>query len=264
MIFSFYNTFEVMSMLKFFYFPIFLCYAFAFGSFYTVIISRYFTQQGFRQGYSCCPHCHHRLFYRDMVPVLSWLLLKGHCRYCGNKIAVRYPLIELSTAIGFSLAYWTNDFNLTLLLDCIVVSALILLSWIDFEYMIIPDSSILLIFVSSLALLCNEPNLLANRLTHALIFSFILFLFAFFSKALGYGDIKLIGVSTLYLGLERMFLALILSCFSATVIELLKVLLLRKKMISKIPFGPYLSIGIMLVMFYYEPIIQGYLKIMGI
>lgn len=251
-------------MYKLFYIAVFLCYSFIFGSFFTCLISRYHVKQENLKRYSCCPHCHHRLFYHDMIPVLSWIFLKGRCRYCNNKISIRYPLIELSFAISFMLAYLADGFTLILISDCMVISALIILSWIDIDYMIIPTGSILLILCSSIILLYNQTNLLLTRFIQATIFSLILFIFAFFSKALGYGDIKLIGISILYLGLERMIAALIISCIIASTIELFKIIFLDKKIPVKIPFGPYLSIGIFLIMLYYEQIIQAYLQLIGL
>lgn len=248
-------------MLEFITFVYALFYACTFGSFLANTILNQDLKKFIQT--SCCPHCHHRLFYHDLIPVLSWILLKGRCRYCKEKISIRYPIIELSTTFCFMIAYHFDGWSITLILDWLVLSALIRLSWIDLDYMIIPTSSILFILGCSILQLINKPNLLLIRITHSIIFCFLLFLFAFVTKALGYGDIQLIAVSILYLGLNPTIVALVLSCFIASILEGFKVLIL-KKLPTKIPFGPYLAIGIFLVMFYYDLIIQTYFKMIGI
>ena len=116
-----------MELILVFYLFVFL-FGLAAGSFLNCLIYRLEKNESFLKGRSYCPHCHHTLTWKDLIPILSFLILKGKCRYCGKKISWQYPLVEFFTAFTF-LLIWVNFyaiaqmFNLFfyLIISCLLI-----------------------------------------------------------------------------------------------------------------------------------------------
>lgn len=252
------------------------------GSFLNCVIYRFETGQGFLRGRSFCPHCKHKLSWQDLIPILSFLLLKGRCRCCQKRISWQYPLVEIATGLLFLLIFnhalagqVSNFQNLfTLAYYLIIVSFLIIIFVYDLKHYIIPDK---VIFPAiGMVLVYNFiSDLYFNHLTikpfnHSLLFSGILaafiaaiFFFSIFliSKGhwLGFGDVKLAFFMGLFLGFPNILAGLFLSFFIGAIISVALVLLKKKTLKSEVPFGPFLVAGTFLALFWGKNLISFYL-----
>lgn len=218
------------------------------GSFLNVLIDRLPKGQSIF-GRSKCDHCNRKLVWRDLVPVFSFLWQKGRCRYCGRKISLYYPVVEIITGLMFVLiGDWQN-----ILVTCYmlyVICTLIVIFFSDLKYFIIPDK--IIYPAIGLALIFNgfNENFL-NGLLGALIGGgFFLFLVLITrGKGMGWGDVKLSIFMGLLLGWPKIILALLLAFFSGALVGLGLVLSGRKTLKSEIPFATFLSIATLIVLF---------------
>ena len=223
---------------------VFVCGA-CFGSFLNCLAFRMIRKEDWIKGRSHCPSCGHVLGFFDLIPVLSWLLLKGRCRYCGSRISIRYPLSELFMGIVFVLAYLKTVPDIFLLINRLILfSIFFCLSLIDLESYIIPDVFVVLGILNRIILTIFQGNIQTNLndLAGAILISFGIYLIVslmnFFTKqdCIGGGDIKLIFMICLYTGFYRAVLVLFLS----SLLGLTTVLMTGKR---KIPFGPCICLA---------------------
>lgn len=222
------------------------------GSFFTVIGIRLPKHEDFMKSRSYCDECKHTLSFLDMVPVISYLFLRGKCRYCHKPISPLSTSMELFTGVLFALSYWIFGFSYDLLTALGFVSLLSILSVSDIMYYIIPDEA--LIFASGYFLIITTLHYGVIQALMSLISGLILFGFMYLimvlgniifkKETLGGGDIKLMFVIGLiiqpFLGLISIFIA----SFLALPISL--IILFRKKK-NIIPFGPFLLISSLLI-----------------
>lgn len=218
----------------------------AMGSFLNCAAWRIARGESFVRGRSRCPGCGHTLGAPDLVPVFSWLFLRGRCRWCGEKIAVRYFLTEC--AFGLLTVLCVFRFGLTPLLarNWVFICCLFCLSLVDLSIMEIPDGCLIL---SALAWAIAASFLwqgwvdLGLHVAAGLVFGGgVLALSLLMDKLLGResmggGDIKLIAVSGLYLGFWGTLFMLVLAC----ILGLAPVLVCRNSQGRPFPFGPALS-----------------------
>lgn len=243
------------------------------GSFLNCVIWRLYKEENFIVGRSYCPHCHHGLGLWDLFPVLSFVFLRGKCRYCKRKISLQYPLIELITAIIFSLVfiYFGSIFSLQLIFWLIIMAFLIVIFVFDLKYFIIPDEVVYpAIFLSIIWLLYSFFNgmissheiilTIASSIGAALFF----FLIWFFSKgmAMGFGDVKLALLIGLLLGFPNTIVALFLGFLLGAIIGSVAVFLKRKGFGSEVPFAPFLVVGTIISFFFGNNIINWYFSLM--
>ena len=240
--------------MKMIYLIIFFILGTLFGSFFTVVGLRLPLHDDFIKKRSHCDSCHHPLSLFDMVPILSFLLLGGKCRYCKAKIPTLSTYMELFTGILFALSYYVFGFSYSLFFDLGIIALLIILSVSDITYYIIPDE--VLIFFSGYFIIINVLHYglfgsLLGIFSGIVLFLFMYFImllgnFIFKKDTLGGGDIKLMFVIGQvlhpFLGIVLIFLA----SFLALPISLL--ILLKKKQ-NLIPFGPFLLISFMFLYF---------------
>lgn len=221
---------------------------------------------------SACPHCGHTLSVLDLIPLLSWLCLRGKCRYCRHKIGSRYPAIELVTLL-FCLAAYTSwglsAFGIILIFAVPFIIAMIV---IDIEHMILPDQLQIILYGMGLVAIVAEWYASAGRsgfletLGMALASSFIFFLLAwllakggkFFLKreALGMGDVKFFAVAGLWLGIINLPAFLILAGAGGVIMGLYWKFILKKQLF---PFGPALISACFLLLLSYGPALSGIL-----
>ena len=252
------------------------------GSFLNSVIYRLFKRESL-WGRSYCPYCHHRLAWYDLIPLLSFVLLKGRCRYCHKKISWQYPLVESITGLlflfifisvfpnlqSFLLASTYSLIRLVYLLT--IISLLIVIFVYDLKHYIIPDkivvSGILLILFYRFLNLFKFHSLSAKSFVYLVIFSFIIslifWLIWFFSKGrwMGLGDAKLVFLLSLFLNPGQDLVALFFAFSLGAIIGLILIGLKKKRMKSELPFGPFLITGTFIALFWGEKIIQWYLKI---
>ena len=241
----------------------FYCFIFffgaIFGSFYGVVGTRLPEGKSIVKPRSYCPNCKHELNWYDLIPILSFVITLGKCRYCKKKISISYPATEIITGILFCVSYYlygpkiTYEFITSILLFSLTV--LIFIS--DFNYYIILDSPLvitsILVFILKLICFGYKAALLA-LLSGVLLFLAMIVVkkigdILFKKESLGGGDIKLAFVIGIVLGTRLGISALILSTFLALPYALLKVYLSEKK---EVPFGPFI-IGACTIVFIFMP-----------
>ncbi len=229
----------------------------AVGSFLNVVIYRLPGKISFVKGRSFCPHCKHALTAIDLIPLISFLLLRGRCRYCGKPIAWQYPLVELATAGAFLLFFLHEGFSIAFLVHLIFAAFLIVIFVIDFERYLILDvvslPGILFAFLGSVFFL-HEP-LVSVLIAGILGGGFFLIQFVLSKgKWIGGGDIRLGVLSGFMLGLERFSLALVLAYIVGAFVGIVLILGGKKSWKSKMPFGTFLSASTLIFLLFGQQI----------
>jgi len=248
----------------------------AIGSFLNCLIYRLEKKKGFLKGRSFCPHCKHTLSWQDLIPVFSFLILKGKCRYCGKKISIQYPLVELATGILFvSLYLLLNSQNLLvtrypLLITSfwlLITSFLIVIFVYDFKHYLIPDKiiypAIIIALIYRLIGIYYLPTSIYGYLFSAFAGAgfFLVIVLLSRGKWMGIGDIKLAFLIGLLLGHPNTLLALFLAFLIGAIIGVGLIGLKKKTIKSELPFGPFLVIGTYLALFFGEKIINWYFNL---
>jgi leader peptidase (prepilin peptidase) / N-methyltransferase len=232
------------------------------GSFLTVVAHRVPLGESVVGGRSQCPGCGAQIAAYDNVPVLSWLLLRGRARCCGEPISARYPLTELAVAVLFAavgLAF--HDDPAELILGLAFVSTLVVVTVTDLELRIIPNRVLLVSAAIGLAaIVAAEPSELPESLVAALGAAGLLFAAALaYPRGMGLGDVKLAGVMGLYLG-RAVVPALVIALLAGSVVGL--ALIARHGAAARkraIPFGPFLALGGVAALFVGEILVDWYL-----
>ncbi len=237
-----------------------------FGSFLNCVAGRYQNHEAWWKGRSKCDNCGHVLGILDLFPVISYICLKGRCRYCGSKMSIKYLISEI--LLGFLFVLYViihGTIDLLLLRDLGLICVLYGLSLCDLNTYEIPDGFIIfgicwwiIFFLFNYSL-----NTLIDSLLGAFVVSFFLLVLSLImdkvlkKESMGGGDIKLFFMVGLYLGLFGNFFNLILACF----IGIIFVLITRA---SKIPFGPSISMATYISLAYGTAFINWYLSLLMI
>lgn len=236
-------------------FTFFFLLGIAFGSFANVIIMRLRTgEKGIMTGRSHCPKCQHLLHFFDLIPLFSWLFLKGKCRYCSQPIAKQYPLIELILGLIFAFVYLgfvfsgiQNWFYLIWLL--FIFFTLFLIFVYDFLYMEIPDEislpTILILFGFTFFPFTPTWQAAFAGASIPLLFFGVQFVVSK-GKWIGEGDFRLGIIMGLILGWKLTIVALCFAYILGSIIGVFVLSLKIKKLSSQLPFGPFLILGTIL------------------
>ena len=232
------------------------------GSFLNVVIYRLPRRKPFwRWGErSYCPNCKKTLEPRDLVPILSFVVLRGKCRHCKKRISWQYILVESLTAVLFGVSAGVFGLSLELLYALVIISFAIPLVIIDARHKVIPDAlSIPFIVV---CLVIGELSGLAwyEPLAGAAIGAAFFWLQWFLSKGrwVGSGDIRVGAAMGALLGWKYIFAALIVSYLLGTLYSVVVLLAKKKKLGSTIAFGPFLVVGLLIVYFWGHDIVNWY------
>lgn len=230
------------------------------GSFLNVCIYRIPRGENVVFPPSHCPSCSARLKTKDLIPLLSWLFLKGKCRYCGQRISPRYLIIESIHGLGWLAIAMGFGVSPHALAGMMLFSMTLVISAIDMEHGIIPDELSALLLITGVAyhFLSHEIGFL-NRLIGMAVGFGLLFLLAVISKGgMGGGDIKLCAGIGFWLGFPGFLYALLAASVIGSLVSIGLMVLKRKGLKETIPFGPFLMLGFLLIYFFQEPILQGY------
>lgn len=235
------------------------------GSFLNCLLYRLEKSEDFIAGSSYCPKCKHPLSWKDLIPVVSWIFLKGKCRYCKQKISIEYPLIEFVTGILFVLAslfVFVNytDFELFHLSFYLVIIASLLVIFIfDLRHYLVSEAVLLYtgIFVVIWRIIAFflEIHTLNNLLFYLLaatlsaLFFWILYILTN-KKGMGFGDIEIVFLLGLIVGFPNIFFVIFIGSLLGSIIGLLSILFFKKSMKTALPFGPFLVIGTFVMLFY--------------
>lgn len=235
----------------------------ALGSFINVVVYRAPKGIFWKEQRSYCPSCHKPLRTLDLIPVLSFLFLRGRCRYCKEKISWRYPLVELVCALLSLLCFWRYGFDLRYLFSFFLLLILTTLALIDYDTLEISNLFHIILIPFALAAVWLYPDIsLTARFIGLFVISVpMLILTILIADAFGGGDIKLMAVCGFLLG----FQATILAFFFAILIGgTYAAYLLASKKITRgkhIAFGPYLCMGVACSLLWGTEVIHWYLSL---
>ena len=236
------------------------------GSFLNVLIHRLPREESIVFPSSHCPKCNAPIKWYDNIPIISYLLLRSKCRNCHAPISIRYPIVEFITALSFLLIYsfFGHTAHMGFSAYAFFTSLMIVAIFADLENEIIPDEIIIIGIPAGLLWQWFSGDIAASVLGCAFGFS-TLFLISqigkwiFKKEALGYGDLKLAGLMGIWLGPEKLILALFIGYFLGALWSLMLLSLKIKKMGDYIPFGPWLCLGALISLFFGREIIAFYL-----
>jgi leader peptidase (prepilin peptidase)/N-methyltransferase len=235
------------------------------GSFLNVCIYRIPNNQSVSYPPSSCSNCNTRIKYYDLIPIVSYVLLKGRCRSCGEKISLRYPSIEGLNGILYFLLYNTYGFSLSTLFFMPIVSILIVVTFIDYDHMIIPYRLNIMLGILGIIniLLGMYPVTAKSSLIGAVLgFGFFFLIAIVTGGQMGGGDIFLMGVLGLILGLGEILMVTVLSFITGAVISVILLLTKIKGRKDPIPFGPFIALSAVLVILFGNDILYFYYKIL--
>lgn len=221
---------------------------------------------------SACPHCHTPINAADNIPLISWLLLKGRCRNCKHPISIRYPAVELLTAVlSATIAYHYGPSSITLILLALTWG-LVALSFIDLDKMLLPDQLtlpllwLMLLFSTTSSALVSPAQAIMGAAAGYLSLWSVYWIFKLLTgkEGMGYGDFKLLAVFGALLGWQQLPLIILLSSLVGAVIGVILLTIQGKKHTTPIPFGPYIAAAGWIAILWGEQITQAYLSYIGL
>src|SRR4051794_3570072 len=231
------------------------------GSFLNVVAYRLPRKESLATPGSRCPSCGTPVKPYDNIPVLSWLLLRGRCRHCGEPISARYPLVEAATGLLYAGVVAKYDDAFGIVVGLILVTALVPIVLIDLETFTIPNAITLPAAVAALiaGLALNLDGVPEQLIAAAAAGGFFLLAVLLYPRGMGMGDAKLAGVMGLCLGravAPAVLIGLITGVlFGGLIMARLGVRAGRK---TKIPFGPFLALGAVIALFVGDSIVNWY------
>ena len=242
----------------------FFIFGIVFGSFFNVVGLRVPLGEVFTNDRSRCPHCEQQLSAIELIPLFSFLLQKGKCRHCAAPIGLMYPIIELGTGLLFTFAYMQLGFTWELITVLLLISLAMILIVSDVRYMLIPNN-ILLSFL---------PLFIVLRIIHPLDpwwssitgavggFLLVMMIILVSRGGMGAGDMKLLGVLGIVLGLAKVLVTFFLACLVGAIVGMLLKGWNKLGKKQPIPFGPYLVLAALYTYFYGDGLIDWYLSLL--
>ena len=240
------------------------------GSFLNVCSIRLPKEESIVTPGSHCPRCHHPIAFYENIPLISYLFLRGRCRYCKEAISFQYPLVEGITAMGSLLLFLKYGPSWSYVFYFSFVAALILVTVIDLYHQIIPDvisipgigvgllGSLVIPYItfvdSLLGILLGGGTLYVIGTVYELLFR---------REGMGGGDVKLLAMIGAFLGWKAVILTVLSSSLIGSVIGILVMIVKGKDLKYAIPFGPFLSLGAVIALFYRNELISWYLQFRG-
>lgn len=243
------------------------------GSFLNVVIYRMPRQVSIVYPPSTCPQCKNQIKWYDNIPIISYIILKGKCRYCKTPISVRYPIVEFVTGISALFTYLKYGFTIDFIFIFYFLASMIALSFIDWDFKIIPDEINYMGLLSGLVYAgiksyqLKESTPLIDSVIGAVVGAGFLFSIAYFYlklrkiEGLGMGDVKLLAFVGSYVG----WFGALFTIFFGSVLGLVASLYFMKKeknselMKLEIPFGPFLALAGVIYLFFGEKIYNFYI-----
>lgn len=232
------------------------------GSFLNVCIYRIPLEESIAFPPSHCAKCEHKLSPLDLIPIFSYIFIKGRCSYCNEKISIRYPLIESINTILYLIVYLKFGLTLIALKYCLLVSILIVIGMIDYDTQFVFTSTtvfggiigIIFIIIQAIVYKSGVLDLIIGGVVGFGIIGLIVFL----TKGMGEGDIEIAIVCGLFLGIKGILLGLFLSIIIGGIVGVIILALKLKKAKEKIAFGPFIAIGSLISMLWGTEILKFY------
>lgn len=234
-----------------------------FGSFFNVVGLRVPKKESIAAPPSHCTNCQRQLTAIDLIPVLSYIVLRGKCRTCGVKISPIYLLTELATGILFAFAVWKLGLTVETVVALLFISLLMIIVASDFAYMLIPDK-VLLFFLPLLIIgrIFSPLDPWWDSILGAVVGFGILYLIAVVSKGgMGGGDIKLFFLIGLVLGTMNTLLTLFIAAFIGMIVGIVVLKVRNQGRKTPVPFGPSIALAALIVYFYGDAIFDWYIHL---
>ncbi len=240
------------------------------GSFLNVVIYRLPEGMSLSKPSSHCTSCGYSLRWFDNIPVFSYLFLAGKCRKCRAKISPRYMAVEIVNAIFWfvsALLFAENNLYYAII-SAILCSVLICVFFIDLKHLIIFDRfHIIIIALGIVAIFFDQTTVWYDHLIGA-VSGGVLFLIIYYlaiiiykKEGMGFGDVKLVASIGLFLGWQKLILAIVIATVLASIILLAVKLVKSKGRDAEYPFGPFISAGVIVATFFGEYLINWYLSL---
>lgn len=231
------------------------------GSFLNVCILRIPAGESIVTGPSHCVRCGKKLKWYELIPIISFLALRGRCSNCKSPISAQYPIIEALNGVLWLLTIFVLGFTPYAALTCLLASSLIVLSIIDIRTREIPAGiNIFILILGIAATILDLRNFMPHLIgLFAISLPLYLILLITHGRGIGGGDIKLMAACGLFLGFKLIVLGFFLGCLAASVVHLL--LMALKKADRSLSFGPYLSLGIFIALIWGNSLINWYLNL---
>lgn len=215
---------------------------------------------------SSCPHCQHKIRFYENIPVISWLLLKGQCSQCHSPISIRYPLVELGTAVlSFVVAYHFG-INAMTFWAILLTWGLICLTLIDFDHMLLPDQIVLPLMWLGLILNLNNTFTTIDTAVIGAISGYMSLYSIFWifkcitgKEGMGHGDFKLVALFGAWFGWQLLPLLILMASLVGAIIGIGLMIFKNHAREQAIPFGPYLAIAGWVCLLWGDIIWQWYL-----
>ncbi len=252
----------------------FFCLGLCFGSFALATAWRLRKKRDFVRERSECEHCHHKLAAVDLVPLFSWLSLRGRCRYCHKKISPLLPLAELVGALAFTLSYTSWPYELSgvlpvlgFVLWCVGLILLLILFFFDLQWYLLPNKVVHPLWGVSFAYFIvqfiQEPSAstLLNGMLSVIVAAGLFWVFYAASKGkwIGFGDVRLGLAIGLFVGTPLLAgIVLFVASISGIIIAIPSLVTGSRRLSSKVPFGPLLIIGLVFTMLYGQRLADWY------
>ncbi len=250
-----------MEILEVAFYIIFFISGLVAGSFLGVVAHRLPRKLSIIKPASFCPDCKRKIPFYDNIPLLSFIILKGRCRYCKNKIPVTSLLIEIITGILFLANYIFFGLTVKTLAGIILCSILIVISFIDIDFRIIPNVIVLPFALVGLAIniISDSTNWWMPLAYSAGAFLFMLVIHLIYPKGMGMGDVKLSLMIGAFL-IKDVIAALFLGFLAGSIYGLSLIIIKRRKLKQAIPFGPFISLGSIISLFWGNNILKWYIS----
>ena len=240
----------------------------AVGSFLNVCIDRLPAQESLIFPASHCASCRHRLSVKELIPVLSYIWLRGRCRYCNALIPRRLLWVEVGTGVLFAYLYWHYGFSIELAVVTLYCCLFLVLMVIDLEHHILPNKLVYPGIVVALAIsvafsvLPNSlevvPEIKSAAAGGAIGLGLFLLIIVVSRGGMGWGDVKMASLIGLVIGYPLVFVALFLAVVSGGLISWALILIKAKSRKQSIPFGPFLSLGAIATLLWGTNILDWY------
>ena len=234
------------------------------GSFLNVCIYRIPEEQSIAFPPSHCMTCGYKLKTKDLVPIFSYIFLKGRCRGCGEKISIQYPIIEFFNGLIYLLIYMQNGYSIKTLEFMIFSSLMIVIAMIDFKTKFVYTSTIIFGFLVELIFFIiqwiNTNKFPKDRLIGMIIGVVCIGLIVVITRGMGEGDIEIAGISGLLLGSKAMIFMLFSSIIMGGFVAFMYIIIKKKGKKYEMAFGPCLAIGTILSMFIGNQVIIAYVN----
>ena len=216
---------------------------------------------------SCCPHCGHRISALENIPVISYLILKGHCKECRAAISPRYPTVELATALLSVITALHFGYSIQTVAALGFTWALIPLFLIDFDHQILPDAITLPLLWAGLLLSLftvftdSHSSLIGAMAGYLSLWSiYHLFKFATGKEGMGYGDFKLLAAIGAWVGWQALPVVILFSSVVGAAIGILLIVFRGRDHSQPMPFGPFLAAAGWMTLLWGNDIMQLYLQ----